>query len=361
MTLSPGLDFRKKEYRRETFLRFYEFHLRYKSHPGGVYYLIPFLRERYKWDDEQTLFFCFLNGNTQNPVTSWLLFNAGKDDLGSLKKFYEENYGRLQYDTDRRHHKPFLMESLASYYNLLGDYSQKKFLDQIADGGFSAIWDAATSVYTFGRLSAFSYSEYLKIAGVKFDCDTLFLHDMSGSKSHRNGLCIVTGRDEYDWHHSNPMFGGDYPPGLVETLIQEADEILAEVHERGAMGSKDANLFTLESALCTYKSWHRPNRRYPNVYNDLMHDRICAAEYSWPEIDFSVSWEARTKYLPSYLRLEDTLSDPGCVPVKQNHYLRTGQPIMMDIEHECFKNSFNDGVRNADGEPSRLRKFWRRK
>jgi hypothetical protein len=32
---------------------------------------------------------------------------------------------------------------------------------------------------------------------------------------------------------------------------------------------------------CTYKSWHRPNRRYPGVYLDMFHDRIKNAETTW--------------------------------------------------------------------------------
>ena len=37
--LRAGLDFRLPRYRREVFLRFYEFHLRHRAHPGCVYYL----------------------------------------------------------------------------------------------------------------------------------------------------------------------------------------------------------------------------------------------------------------------------------------------------------------------------------
>ena len=35
--LKYGMDFRKPEYRREVFLRFYDYHLKFKSHPGGIY------------------------------------------------------------------------------------------------------------------------------------------------------------------------------------------------------------------------------------------------------------------------------------------------------------------------------------
>mgnify|MGYP003348333272 FL=1 len=107
----------------------------------------------------------------------------------------------------------------------------------------------------------------------------------------------------------------------------------------------DVSLFTLESTFCCYKSWYRPNRRYPNVYMDMFHDRIKYAEKEWG-CNFDIFWQMRKDCLPQYLRLEDNLSDPGLKPEKQNHYLQTGQVIMMDKDWGCFENDFNksDGI-----------------
>src|SRR5712664_812772 len=198
--------------------------------------------------------------------------------------------------------------------------------------------------YTFGRLSAFSYLEYIRIMRVgKIDCDQLFLEDMQGSKSHRNGLAIVLGRDDLDWHDSNPGFNGEYSPETLSWLKEEGARLLEEAKQRaqGKPYSYDVSYFTLESALCTYKSWHRPNRRYPNVYADMFHDRIKKAESHWPGRDFSEFWDARREYLPEHLRLEDNPSDVGVKPPKQNHYRETGQVIMLDREWPCFKNDYN--------------------
>ena len=69
---------------------------------------------------------------------------------------------------------------------------------------FNRLWDVVRKdFYSFGRLSAFSYLEYLRIMGLNLDCPTLFLRDMQGSKSHRNGLAKVLGRDDLDWHDTN--------------------------------------------------------------------------------------------------------------------------------------------------------------
>ena len=44
--LKQGFDFREPKYRREVFLRFYEYHIKYKSHPGAVYYTFPYIFDK---------------------------------------------------------------------------------------------------------------------------------------------------------------------------------------------------------------------------------------------------------------------------------------------------------------------------
>mgnify|MGYP003667800658 CR=1 FL=1 len=61
-SLMAGMDFRWPEYREEVFLRFYEFHLKYRSHPGAVYYIMPYLAAQEGWGAEEKLWFAYLNG-----------------------------------------------------------------------------------------------------------------------------------------------------------------------------------------------------------------------------------------------------------------------------------------------------------
>lgn len=353
--LKYGMDFRLPQYRREVFLRFYGFHLKYRTNPGCVYFLLPYLAKKYGWGEEEKLWFAFLNGNTQNPVTSLLIFRRfpGADaDPGGLKKWFDKEWTRLQFDTDRRYHKAQLIPSVRCYRDLLSGFPQKGFFELFLHGtageNFQRLWGAVrSSFHTFGRLSAFSYLEYLRIVGLPLDCPTLFLRDLDGSKSHRNGLAKVCGRDDLDWHDSNGTgFGGKYSAEVMGWLEGEGEALLGEA--RGRYGKEDyvgdVGYFTLESCLCTYKSWHRPNRRYPNCYADMLYDRIRWAEERWPGEDLGVFWEARKECLPKNLRLEENPADPGLCPEKQNHYLETGQPVMMDKEYPCFKNDFNDRV-----------------
>jgi hypothetical protein len=147
-----------------------------------------------------------------------------------------------------------------------------------------------------------------------------------------------------DWHDKlNPDFEG-YREEHIEWLTDEGAKLLEESRERFKDKEfyRDVSYFTLESTLCCYKSWHRKNRRYPNVYMDMFHDRIRKAEEaSEGTKDMSLFWEARKENLPENLRIEDVPGDVGLKPEKQNHYLQTGQVIMMNEEWSCFENNYN--------------------
>lgn len=346
--LEKGMNFRLPQYRREVFLRFYEFHLKYRAHPGAVYYLLPHFSSGLGMRDR--LWLAYINGCTQHMPTTCIIFQQFPDprNLDGLDEWFNDNWGNLQWDMDRRYQKKEFPACARWFAKTMGDDPQKFFLDMMVGAkekaSFDNMWKIVRSIFpTFGRLSAFSYLEYLRIIGVPINCSNLFLEDMDGSKSHRNGLALVLGRDDLDWHKSNPSFKG-YKAGEVDWLTQEAETLLEEAQERlkDREYIHDVNYFTLESALCTYKSWHRPNRRYPNVYNDMMHDRIRWMEKRWPNdhILFNQFWFARRLFLPDYLRLEDNPGDPGLSKPKQNHYLQTGQVPMMDIDWECFENDF---------------------
>lgn len=354
--LAFGMDFRRPEYRREVFLRFYEFCLKYRVHAGASlpYMTLPFLKKELKWTLEELLWYTFINGNTQHPLTSWLIFkrfpNFANLDISALDSWYNKEWSRLEFDTDRRHQKRDFIRSVTRYKELCG-MSQRGFFDSIMVSedpleNFQVVWDTVRrDFYSFGRMSTFSYLEYLRIAKMNIEPNSLFLEDIGGSKSLRNGLAKVLGRDDLDWDGpDNPTgFAGKYTPDVMAWLKEEGAILLDEAKSRfkDRDFSWDVNYFTLESEFCTYKGWHRPNRRYPGVYADIYFLRIKKAEPRWPEEDFGLFWKMRQQYLPRYLRLEDSPYDPGLKPEKQNHYRKTGQVIMM-TDWPCFRNEFND-------------------
>jgi hypothetical protein len=358
--LQAGMDFRRPEYRREVFLRFYEFHSKYQSHPGAVYYAFPYIFEFYAFTTEQKYWFCYLNGLCQNVLTTWELFSFMPKLPYEAKD--RDNYTKFGWDTDRRYVKNQFEKCVESYIKELGGKSQEEYFNEIcntannllteqyrARRNFDKLWAKVIgNFYLFGRLSTFSYLEYLKIAGLPIECSNLFIYDIDGSKSHRNGLCKVLGRDDLDWHDTlNPEFKG-YTDGQLIWLESEGERLLQEAKDRGI----DASYFTLESTLCNYKSWHRKNRRYPNVYNDMFYDRILKNEAAWGRRN-DLFRRIRQECLPKHLRVEDNPGDPGLKPAKQNHYLNTGQVIMMDREWPCFVNDFNNKLNDIQVQPIR--------
>lgn len=357
-TLSHGLDFRQEKYRREVFLNFYEFHLKYKAHPGAVYYMMPYISEKKNFTQEDKLWFAYINGCTQNILTTYVIFNNFPSlqniDLEKLEIWFNSNWDKLAWDMDRRYAKAKFILCVKNYISNLDGKTQVEFFNSLCNTNnvyenFKSTWDfVINKFYLFGRLSTFSYLEYLKIMGVNLDCNELFLYDMDGSKSHRNGLCKVLGRDDLDWHDKlNPSFEG-YTSEIIDWLIEEGEILLAESKHRFKDESyiEDVSYFTLESTLCCYKSWYRKNRRYTNIYNDLFFKRIKFAESKWnSDFDFSIFWEGRTKYLPEALRVECNPNDPthsqtGLSKDKQNHFRNTGEVILMDLDFSHYKNNF---------------------
>jgi hypothetical protein len=347
--LKYGMDFREPKYRREVFLRFYEFHLKNKGHAGAVYYVFPFIFDKFKMTQEQKLWFCYINGCSQNVITTFLIWeqipNLNEIDLPKFSNWYRTNYDKLGWDTDRRYVKNSFEDCIKNYIEVLNGKTQEEFFEMSQEPNdkftnFNKLWTTVINYFSsFGRLATFSYLEFLKIAGVNIDCDSLFLDDISGSKSHRNGLCKVLGRDDLDWYKTEVV----YDNFTLTWLQMEGELLLKEAKER--FPHEDLSYFTLETTLCCYKSWHRPNRRYPNVYNDMFYERIKYAESKWKR-KLPLFWESRVKYLPKELRLEDNRADFGVHKTKQNHYRLTGEVIMMNKDWECFDNDYNDYIKN---------------
>ena len=331
-----NVDWRLPENRREAFLRFYAFHLEHKSHPGLVYSFLPAIAEAYDLDNDQKGWLAWLNGNTQNPAMSLLLLDVAPrhQDWRLAVEFWNDNFKLMDFDTDRRHQKSKFGEATEKWAASVGS----PYLGWAMAGfeGWGETWKHANDHPYMGRLSAWSMTEYARILfgqDMIPDADNWLLHDVSGSKSHRNGIAVVAGYDATFWEADVPKM-----LGIVGELEAYADGLLEEARER--TGHPDVSRLTMESALCTYKSWHKPNRRYPNVYADMAYNRIKKAEARFGN-RFGLLWKARKLDLPEHLRLEDNPLDPGLVGVKQNHYLETGEVIMLNWDYPDMQNGFN--------------------
>lgn len=348
-------DLRAREGRYDVFLDFWGFHTQLKAHPGGVYHLLPAIAESHQLDDEGRAWLTWLNGNTQNPATSLLLLEASggsPDGWEHAVKLWEDRRGDMQWDTDRRHQKFKFGEATEKFITVYPDAGLHQW-KRTGQAGWPAMWQWALGLPHMGRLSAWSMSEYAQILlGPKWipDADSLLLGDSSGSRSHRTGLAVVAG-------YTEPVDGIEVPWWTwkeTKPLLGELTKLGDQLYLDGGIGFEGTR-YTLESALCTYKSWHKPNRRYPNVYNDMAYERIRHAERLWGN-RFDVLWEARAAYLPSWARLEDNPHDPGLSPVKQNHYLQTGQTVMMGHMFPEYWSEFDDKVATGWFPPRKKKK-----
>lgn len=309
------IDWRAPERKEEAFLTFFRFHLEYRSHPGCVYALLPAIAEAFDLDDDQRAWLVWLNGNTQNAVTSLMLLEAAPDPARwrDAVAFWNDNFKALEWDTDRRHQKSKFGEATEKWASLPSGGPAYGWWDA-AQGGWSDTWRFAFDQPYMGRLSAWSMIEYARILLPDIpDADSWMLHDKSGSKSHRNGIAVVKGYNATYWDEGTPDM-----LGIVGDLETYADSLLAQVDH------PDASRLTMESALCTFKGFFKENRRYPGVYNDMMYERIKKAEARFNR-RFDLLWDTRRETLPEYLRLEDNPYDPGLVPVKQNWFRETGE------------------------------------
>jgi hypothetical protein len=345
--LASGADLRLPQHRREAFIRFWLWSCRYGVHPGCVYLAMPWLRRTMGWGEETALWFAFINGNTQNVATSLLLWQQCPDPrdarrLTDMIGWFNTNWARLPFDLDRRHQKRDFPMACMRYADAYAGH-QGAAWRSLADQGWPALWSAASTLHGFGRLSAYSYLEYLSVTGIPVPEADLMIGD-PGSASHRNGLCLVLGLDHWVSTKAQPV---TYTAEMISTLDIAAADLLAEARDRaaGQAGARQVTNFTLESALCTYKSWHKPNRRYPGVYADMMYNRILAVERDWPGTPVgTLLRRCRDACLPDHLAVERTPYDPGLCPAKQNWYLTTGQTVTMGRDDPQLWSGFDDMV-----------------
>lgn len=302
-------DYRLFENRREYFEQLYGLNLTYGVMPGLVYLYMPELAIRYEWDNEQRLWFAFLNGMTQNPITSLRLFNqlpvvppAGAA-LTKFEEWFNAEWDTLQFDTDRRYQKKDTVQSIKVYAALVKEHGSQ--VSMLYGKTYAELWALVRDrYYSFGRLSSFSYLEYVYLNGFGADCDDLLFEDKSGSKSHRNGMLFLLGLDTLVWDkRANNGFSGDYADfkKMCGWLNGQASSLLVDFSEQNH-DMPDVGNFTLESNLCTFKN-HFFGRRYPGVYADMAWERILWADERGQQAFTQVFKDIRHT-LPDWLRME---------------------------------------------------------
>lgn len=317
------MDYRLKENRREAFIRWYAWSLKYDDCDPAVW-ATNYLNTRYEHNDEQKLWLCWLYGNTYQLPTAWVLMNEFPDyelaTVDRMEKWNTANYKQLRYQTDTKWNKGHLPTMFESYQKFIGKGSQRETLESYYGDNekqnFDALWNVLKgSLHKFGRYSTWFYLQHLKhTAGVHCEPTSLMLDDFDGSRSHRNGLLLALGQDN---DIDRRLDRGEYA-----SLESHSESIIAEMKLRFPDLISQIDYFTMETCLCSFKKIFREKHgRYLGYYLDRQAEEIMKAEGDgWFGIDWNVMWNSRDETIESLLNHKK-----GVDKEKFTGFVRSGQ------------------------------------
>lgn len=333
------IDYRLVENRREAFIRWYAWSLKYDDCDPAVW-VTNYLHKRYEHNDEQRLWFAWLYGNTYYAPTSWILLNEFPDfelaTVDRITQWNSTNYKRLRYQTDTKWNKGHLPTMFESYQTYIGNKTQRERLESYygdnEKDNFDNLWTSIkSSLHKFGRYSTWFYLQHLKhTAGIRITPTSLMLDDFDGSRSHRNGLLYAVSQ-EHDLDRKLSAIS-------YSNLEAQAKEILEETRHRFPELINVIDYFTMETCLCSFKKVFRENHgRYLGYYLDRQAEEIIKVQKDgWYGIDWDVLWQAREETID--LRLD---TKQGINKERFSSFVRTGKfenlEWMFDDEENIFK------------------------
>ena len=256
--------------------------------------------DRFEYNTEQQLWITWIYGTTYYWPTAYVVWNEFPDmdlvGVDRLRDWNNGNYSRLRYQTDTKWNKGHLADQFVFYKTFVGSDSQYDALtrgfvgDPIKD--FYTLWDTVNGFYKFGRYSSWFYIQALKqTCGMPVDVDSLWFHDRSGSRSHRNGMCYAVGKPEW----VDQKLDAD----RVDFLEARGREMLEETKRLYPHVAHKADFFAMETCLCSFKKlFRRKNGRYLGYYIDRQAEEIKKVEAdNWTGIDWQPLWDARKETL----------------------------------------------------------------
>jgi hypothetical protein len=186
----------------------------------------------------------------------------------------------------------------------VGDKTQREAFQPFLDGSprenFDRLWpEVKNKFHKFGRYSTWFYLQTLKqCCNMPIEPPHLMLDDYDGSRSHRNGLIMALGLDEwYDQKLTKQQ---------INVLDGEAYYILQEVKQE----FPNTDYFDMETCLCSFKKLFRVSRgRYLGYYLDRQAEEISKCEKDgWYGIDWQPLWDARNETINKKL-LTNNIND----------------------------------------------------
>tara|TARA_R110000822_G_scaffold310532_1_gene443763 strand:- start:971 stop:1930 length:960 start_codon:yes stop_codon:yes gene_type:complete len=310
------MDYRVKENRLAGFEKWYKWSIKYNDCDPSIY-LLNYLFDRFEHNIEQKLWICFLYGTTYYLPTAWIIWNEFPDyelvDYDRLKKWNDDNYSRLRYQTDTKYNKGYLPQQFLSYKKWIESYNPSNLqydkFNSYPKDTFEIIWnEIKNNLYKFGRYTTWFYMQSLhSCAKIPLEPNNLKLNDYSGSRSHRNGLLYAIGQDSLiDKKLSNKQYN---------ILEYKSKNILNNINS-----FKKTNFYEMETALCSFKKVFRRSRgRYLGYYLDRQAEEIKKVEQDdWNGIDWNVFWQGREECLKENLQYNEVDKN------KYNYFLDNG-------------------------------------
>lgn len=285
---------------KQDFINWYKWSLSIKDCDPAIF-MTNYLFDRFEHNTEQKLWIAWIYGTTYYFPTTWVIWNEFPDmelvGVERLTDWNNQNYKRLRYQTDTKWNKGHLPEQFISYKKWVGDKSQVDRFSQFLVGSsrenFDVLWsEIKTEFHKFGRYSTWFYMQTLKqCCGLPIEPASLMLDDYSGSRSHRNGLCLALGMN--DWYDQK------LNEKQISWLEAEAYYILKEVQKE----YPNTDYFDMETVLCSFKKLFRiKHGRYLGYYLDRQAEEIAQCEQDgWNGIDWQPLWDARTETLNNKL------------------------------------------------------------
>lgn len=321
--------------KKELFKDWYKWSIHFKDCDPAIW-MANYIFKRFEFNKEQRYWLIWLYGNTYNYPTAFILWNEFPDyelvTVDRLTKWNNENYKRLRYQVDTKYNKGHLPAMYESYYTIMGYHTQSKVFDFYTcydeKKNFDELWNLFTKKqYKFGRYTTWFYLQALKhCCNVPIETSSLMLRDYEGSRSHRNGLVLALGLN--DWVDTK-LTENEYNwlEGVAGNLLHEMKQEMPE-HKN------DIDLFTMETCLCSFKKIFRErNGRYLGYYLDRQSEEINQVEHDgWYGIDWNVLWQARKETLDKKLSMRSKIDKS-----KMSYYLKTGSFERLDWLKETNK------------------------
>jgi hypothetical protein len=288
------------KHRKQDFINWYRWSLSIKDCDPAIH-MTNYLFRRFEHNKEQKLWIAWIYGTTYYLPTTWVIWNEFPDfelvGIERLREWNNNNYKRLRYQTDTKWNKGHLPAQFDSYKQWVGDKPQREAFHSFLTGSptenFERLWpEVKNKFHKFGRYSTWFYLQTLKqCCDMAIEPTNLMLDDHDGSRSHRNGLLLALGLD--DWYDQK------LSPIQLNYINGQAYYILQEVKQE----FPNTDYFDMETCLCSFKKLFRKSKgRYLGYYLDRQAEEIHKCEKDdWFGIDWKPLWDSRVETLDNKL------------------------------------------------------------